>query len=118
MKARNHLRTVSAQTRNDEGRTYKRSASKLACVCKWGPSGRLSEDDAETTTSHQSEGPWSNTAEAAVLVAVRMQSAIASCSDRRPKCAAERTKDRCKPALTKGMPGVWLNRAGYWEGAV
>jgi hypothetical protein len=60
-KVRNHLWTVSAQTRNDEGRTYKRSASKSPCVCKWGPSGRLSVDDADTTTPHQSEGPWSRT---------------------------------------------------------
>jgi hypothetical protein len=53
-----------------------------------------------------------------VRMAVRMQSTIISGSERKLKCAAERTKDRCKPLLTKGMPGVWLNRGGHWEGAV
>jgi hypothetical protein len=51
-------------------------------------------------------------------MAVRMQSTIALDSEREPKCAAERTKDRRKPVPIKGMPGVWLNRDGYWEGTV
>ena len=33
-------------------------------------------DGAETTTPHQSEDPWSNTAEADVCMAVRMQGRI------------------------------------------
>jgi hypothetical protein len=53
-----------------------------------------------------------------VRMAVRMQSTIISGSERKLKCAAERTKDRCKPLLSKGTPGVWLNRGGHWEGAV
>ena len=62
--------------------------------------------------------PWSNTAQAAVLMAVRMQSTIAPNSGWEPKCVAERTKGGCKPISLKGMPGVWLNRDGYWEGTV
>jgi propanediol dehydratase small subunit len=39
-------------------------------------------------------------------MAVRMQSTRISGSERKLKCAAERTKDRCKPLLTKGMHRV------------
>src|SRR5215467_6063499 len=105
MKARNQSAAAKARTRNSKDKAYKRCASKLSCVVEWGPWGRLSDDGAETTTPHQSEDPWSNTAEAAVCMAVRMQGRIGWDSEPGPMSAAERTKDRS-------------NLLQHWEGRV
>jgi hypothetical protein len=57
---------------------------------------------------------WSSSIETTGRLQPKQLVAITRCA----QCAAERTKDRGKPICSKGMPGVWLNRGAYGEGAV
>jgi hypothetical protein len=53
-----------------------------------------------------------------IRMVVRMQSGRFPTQSGNNLSAAERTKDRCKPDVLKGMPGAWLNRNRNREGPI